>query len=83
MKQIGQTLKLLRIRADLQQKDLAAALGVTANYVSLVENGHRDPSLPFLRRFATQLNVPLGYYLWLALDDGTQGACPPPVTPSP
>jgi transcriptional regulator with XRE-family HTH domain len=69
MMQIGQTLKLLRVAADLKQTELAKDLGVTANYLSLVEKGHREPSLTFLKKFAKQLNVPLGYFLWLALAD--------------
>lgn len=68
MNAIGQTLKLLRIRADLSQQDLAARLGVTANYLSLVEHGHREPNIRFLRTFQATLHVPLGLYLWLALD---------------
>ena len=67
--QIGQTLRLLRVRADLKQAELAKDLDVTANYLSLVEKGHREPSLTFLKKFAKRLNVPLGYFLWLALAD--------------
>jgi transcriptional regulator with XRE-family HTH domain len=37
--------------------------------MSLVENGHREPSLSFLRKFANELDAPLGYLLWLALDE--------------
>ena len=66
---IGQTLKLLRTAAKLKQAALAADLGVTVNYLSLVENGHREPSLTFLKKFAKKLDVPLGYFLWLALDE--------------
>lgn len=76
-KRIGQTLKLCRVRATLTQCALAPALGVTANYLSLVENGHREPSLRFLKKFATQLQIPLGYYLWLALEDAPAAPCGP------
>lgn len=66
---IGQTLKLLRIAAKLKQAALANTLGVTANYLSLVENDHREPSLSFLKKVAEVLDVPLGYLLWVALDE--------------
>lgn len=66
---IGQTLKLLRTAAGRKQADLAGDLGITTNYLSLVENGHREPSLTFLKKFAEELDVALGYLLWLALDE--------------
>ena len=74
MKRIGQTLKLLRVAADLKQTELAKDLGVTANYLSLVENGRREPSLTFLQKFANRLDVPLKHFLWLALEE--EGASP-------
>lgn len=66
---IGHTLKLLRTAANLKQGPLADDLGVTGNYLSLVENGHKEPSLTFLKKFAERLDVPLGYFLWVALDE--------------
>ena len=66
---IGQTLKLLRIAAKMNQALLANTLGITTNYLSLVENDHREPSLSFLKKYAEALDVPLGYLLWVALDD--------------
>ena len=69
---IGHTLKLIRVAADRKHLDLARALGVTANYLSLVEHGHRDPSLKFLKQFAQELKVPLRDYLWLALGEETR-----------
>jgi len=67
--QIGQTLKVLRTAAKLKQTTLADRLGVTTNYLSLVENDHREPSLSFLKKFAEVLDIPLGYLLWVVLDD--------------
>ena len=78
MRQLGQTLKLVRIAADLKQTELAQVLGVTANYLSLVERGHREPSLTFLRKFATRLGVPLREFLWVALADETAAEADPP-----
>src|SRR5262245_43904792 len=69
MIQIGQTLRVLRVAADLKQAQLAKDLGVTANYLSLVEKGNREPSLTFLKKFAKRIDFPLGYFLWLALAD--------------
>jgi transcriptional regulator with XRE-family HTH domain len=66
---IGSTLKLLRIASKLTQSSLAKDLDITANYLSLVENGRKEPSLTFLKRFSKRLDAPLGYLLWLALEE--------------
>lgn len=66
---IGSTLKLLRTASDLTQISLAKDLNVTANYLSLVENGRKEPSLTFLKKFSKTLDAPLGYLLWIALED--------------
>jgi len=66
---IGLTLKLLRTASNLTQSFLAKDLKVTANYLSLLEKGRKEPSLAFLKRFSKRLDAPLGYLLWLALQD--------------
>ncbi len=66
---IGSTLKLLRTASNLKQSSLAKDLDITANYLSLIENGRKEPSLTFLKRFAKEMDTPLGYLIWLALDE--------------
>lgn len=61
---LGKTIKLLRISSELKQKDLAPRLGVTANYLSLVENEKREPSMSFLRALSKELDLPMGLFLW-------------------
>jgi len=62
---IGQAAKLMRTASGLGQKEVADQLGVTSNYISLIENGKREPSLAFLRNLAKALNVPVGlFFLW-------------------
>lgn len=67
---IGSTLKLLRTASNLKQSALAKDLKVTANYISLIENDRKEPSLTFLKKFSKRMDVPLGYFLWLALEEG-------------
>ncbi len=57
---VGRTIKLLRVAAGLDQKSLAERLDVTPNYLSLVENDKREPSLSFLRSLASEMRIPLG-----------------------
>ena len=41
---IGKELKIARVLAELSQKELAAAVGITVPYLSAVENGVYIPS---------------------------------------
>lgn len=61
---IGKTIKVLRVSSGIKQKELAARLRVTANYLSLVESDRRDPSVSLLRSVASELDVPIGLFLW-------------------
>lgn len=57
---LGRTIKLFRISAGWRQTDLAAKLKVSSNYLSLLENNKREPSLSFLQEMANVFDVPLG-----------------------
>jgi transcriptional regulator with XRE-family HTH domain len=49
----------------MRQRELARKIGVTANYVSLVEGGKREPSIALLNRLAKGLGIPTGiFFLW-------------------
>lgn len=62
---LGQAAKMMRTASGLRQKEVASQLGVTSNYISLVENGKREPSVSFLRGLARVLHVPVGlFFLW-------------------
>ncbi len=55
----GLIIKLLRTASRLSQEELAERLEVSRPYLSQVENGHRDPSLGFLREVSRELEIPL------------------------
>jgi transcriptional regulator with XRE-family HTH domain len=50
-------IRKLRERRKLTQAALAAAAGLTPNYVAMVERGERVPSLAALSAIATALGV--------------------------
>jgi transcriptional regulator with XRE-family HTH domain len=50
---IGTELKKTRLLHGLTQKELAEKLGVTVNYLSLLETGNRSPSFALLHKAAT------------------------------
>lgn len=53
----------------MKQRALAKKLSVSANYLSLVENSKREPSISFLRKLARELDVPVGIFLmWQELN---------------
>ena len=63
--ELAKAIKLIRIASGLKQKEIALKLDITPNYMSLVENGKREPSISFLRRLGEVLGVPVGlFFLW-------------------
>ena len=57
-------LKLFRVAAALKQQDVADSLGVTTNFVSMIERGKREPTLKYLRAFSRLVKVPVSVLLW-------------------
>ena len=55
---MGKKIKIARIKKGLKTKDLAAKVGVTAQYLSDIERGkYKNPSLKLLRKIATELDI--------------------------
>ena len=46
-------------KKDLEQKDLAAQVGVSATMIGYIVNGLKEPSLTVLGRIAKALDVPV------------------------
>lgn len=53
---IGLVLKLKRIENGLLLKDVADKMGMTSNFVSLVENGRRKPSFDFIMKYCKAID---------------------------
>lgn len=60
---IGNAIKLIRTARGMRQRDLAGELRVSANYLSMLEADRRLPSIGFLRKLASKLQVPAGLFL--------------------
>jgi len=68
---LGNAIKVVRTATGMKQREVAAKTGVTANYMSLVEGGKREPSLAFLNRLAKTLGIPVGiFFLWQEMGEG-------------
>lgn len=54
---LGENLRRLRDKKQLQQKELAAAVGISPSALCNYENGDREPSLEVVGRLADALDV--------------------------
>lgn len=61
---LAMRLKLFRVAAGFKQQDVAEALSVTTNFVSMIERGKREPTLKYLRAFSRLVKIPLSVLLW-------------------
>ncbi|OGF25333.1 hypothetical protein A2331_03915 [Candidatus Falkowbacteria bacterium RIFOXYB2_FULL_34_18] len=64
----GQIIKLLRLKNNVSQQELADKTGVTANYLSLIENGKRNPPLSFLKKIADAFDISVNLLIWEKID---------------
>lgn len=55
----GQRLKAIRLARKLSQEQFAELLGISVDFLSLIERGINAPSFENLDAFSTQLNIPL------------------------
>jgi transcriptional regulator with XRE-family HTH domain len=55
--QFGKRLRKIRRNKDLTQEQLAEAIGVTMEFISLMERGQNGPSFDTLQRLAEILEV--------------------------
>lgn len=71
---LGKAIKIARTRASYKQAELAEKLGVSSNYISLLENDKRDPSWSFVCRLSDTLRIPLPLLLLLASEEDMHDA---------
>lgn len=55
----GEALRLVRTFHDVNQAELAEALGISRSYLSEIESGKKVPSLDLLQRYASHFDMPL------------------------
>lgn len=72
----SKAIKTIRVAKNLSQKDLAAMLSKTANYISKLETGERVPSTEFIEDFCQKLGVPYYLFALLASDKQNLGKLP-------
>lgn len=55
----GEALRLVRSFHDINQAELADALGISRSYLSEIESGKKTPSLDLLQRYSAYFEIPL------------------------
>jgi len=76
---LGVRIRQARLQRGLSQGDLEQRTGLLRCYLSRVENGHTEPSLPTLARLASAMEMPLVAFF----DEpaGTAAAAPAGLSP--
>jgi XRE family transcriptional regulator, aerobic/anaerobic benzoate catabolism transcriptional regulator len=59
LRALGKRVRILRLTRELTQEELAAASGMSRNFVSLIEHGAHGVDVVRLLRLAAALGVPL------------------------
>lgn len=66
---MGQAMRFIRQSQGLGQDELGAKAGVSGGYISLIENGARDPSLEVVRKLCHAMGVSLTLLAMLSESD--------------
>ncbi len=66
LKEVGAVVKAIRRLRRMTQQELADRAQVSANYISLFENGHRGIGLDGLNALSEALGIPASYLAILA-----------------
>ena len=61
--QLGIRVREKRKSMNIQQKDMAIAIGTATNHLSDIERGRKKPSLELLMRISSFLDTPVDYFL--------------------
>ena len=69
-------LQQLRKQANLQQKELASQIGMSANAISMMETGNRETTFEKLVLLAEYFHVSADYLLGITDDPAWRGAPP-------
>jgi transcriptional regulator with XRE-family HTH domain len=69
---LGKAIKLCRIQKNIKQSELAGLANISVAYLSLLEQGKRDPSFSTIENIAIALDIPLSIIIFLAADSNNE-----------
>lgn len=64
----GHILRLIRANNGFSQKEMAECLGISQNYLSLIESEKKQPSIDKIAEFAKNLNISKEALLFVSSD---------------
>jgi transcriptional regulator with XRE-family HTH domain len=76
---LGKSIKLCRTNRGLSQEGLASKVGKSVSYISLIEQGKRDPPISTVGEIASALGVPISLLTFLAAESGDLKGVPEDV----
>jgi len=65
---ISKALKLCRTQKGITKTELAEKADLSISYLSLLEQGKRDPNLSTINKLCIALNIPASIFMFLASD---------------
>jgi len=65
---ISRALKLCRTQKGMTKTKLAKKANISISYLSLLEQGKRDPNLTTVNKLCNALNIPASIFMFLASD---------------
>ncbi|WP_028301448.1 helix-turn-helix domain-containing protein [Oceanospirillum beijerinckii] len=65
---IGRALTLCRTQKGMTKTKLSQAADVSVSYLTLLEQGKRDPNLSTINQICKAMNVPMSIFMFLASD---------------
>ncbi|WP_028868893.1 helix-turn-helix domain-containing protein [Psychromonas arctica] len=65
---ISKALKLCRTQKGITKTKLAELAEVSVSYISLLEQGKRDPNVTTVNKICSALNIPASIFMFLASD---------------
>lgn len=65
---IGKAIKLCRLQKNMKQEELAINAGISTSYLSLLEQGKRDPNISKIKKISEALNIPISILFFLAAE---------------
>ena len=65
---LGKAIKLCRTQKGMKQSDLAGLADISVSYLSLIEQGKRDPNFSMVQNIASALKVPVNILVFLSAE---------------
>ena len=66
---IGLAIKKVRKNKGLTQNQLCDKINMTQTYLSLMEGGHKTPSIGTLKKISKAVDIPLALLFWFTISE--------------